>query len=469
MNIFWCFEKVILTAFTTKKSLLKYIFMILQITITPGLQVLAPVNNPTPLSNECPVFIGISGSGQVNHNGVIIDNQLLIFGGTKTENDTYASAFELFYLDLLKPFDNTNLPWNLIPEGSLPISTSFSTVSVSSDNSTIFLFGGYITNKKKDYDYSSLVYTYNYHTKKWNTPTISGDIPPPRQSMRGVIDDSGIIYIFGGYNATNVKESEYIGTEYNDMNILNTTKMTWSTLIIFENLPSPCACYSANILSNGIIVYVGGIEANTTNSFPANMNNIRLFDTNKYEWSQMNATGETVDSRWFHTSVLTPDGYIIIFGGCIFEGEFGIVNSVSPNLAVLDTNKSPFEWSIPESSKINSPPSISGHEASLYYNYMIITFGFLNGNSTWINSAYNSDVYLYDITSSKWVTNFNPPVVINNQTKKSSSKALVIGLATGGGVFIVLILIVAFIIYKKRVKVLRMSGSISNRSQWFNK
>ncbi|RHZ53543.1 hypothetical protein Glove_441g64 [Diversispora epigaea] len=319
-----------------------------------------------------------------NHNSVIIDNQLLIFGGLKTENDY---TYELFYLDLLKSFDNTNLSWNLIPEGNLPISTSYSTASVSSDNSTIFLIGGFMKNKNKDFDYSSLIYTYNYSTKKWDKPSITGDIPPAGQATRGVID-----------------KSEYIGTFYNDMNTLNSITMTWTTLSISENLPPRCGGYSANILSNGIIVYIGGFEfgylANTTNAIPKDINNIKLFDTNKYEWSQMNSTGETIDSRFFHTSVLTPDGYIVIFGGCTIELKGKIIKPVSPNLAVLDTNKSPFEWSIPESSKINSPPSISGHGANLYYNYMIITFGFLNGNST---STYNSDVYLYDITSSKWV------------------------------------------------------------------
>ncbi|CAG8826911.1 21810_t:CDS:2, partial [Dentiscutata erythropus] len=105
-----------------------------------------------------------------------------------------------------------------------------------------------------------------------------------------------------------------------------------------------------NILSNGIIVYIGGFEylAGTTTNTAININHIRLFDTKKYEWSQMNAIGETVDPRWFFTSVLTPDGYIIILGGCTFEEEFSNVYSVSPTLAMLDTNKSPFEWSIPE-------------------------------------------------------------------------------------------------------------------------
>src|SRR5437588_501544 len=77
------------------------------------------------------------------HNSVIINDRLLIFAGTK--EDTYSS--ELIYLDLSKSFDNTNLSWNLIREGVLPIYTYCSTSAVSLDNSTIFLIGGYMVNK----------------------------------------------------------------------------------------------------------------------------------------------------------------------------------------------------------------------------------------------------------------------------------------------------------------------------------
>ncbi|RHZ54933.1 hypothetical protein Glove_421g67 [Diversispora epigaea] len=135
------------------------------------------------------------------HNSVIINDRLLIFAGVK--NKTYSSS-ELIYLDLSKSFDNTNLSWNLIREGDLPIYTLGSTSIVSLDNSTIFLIGGYMANKDTNvYDFSNLVYTYDYLTSKWTTPSITGDIPI-RQQMTGVIDDSGILYIFGGVTVTNI-------------------------------------------------------------------------------------------------------------------------------------------------------------------------------------------------------------------------------------------------------------------------
>ncbi|RHZ85807.1 hypothetical protein Glove_60g139 [Diversispora epigaea] len=113
------------------------------------------------------------------------------------------------------------------------------------------------------------------------------------------------------------------------MNTLNTVKNTWTTLSIIENLPISCNQYTANILPNGIIVYIGGSEdVDSTVDFTlVNMNEIKLFDTKTYEWSQMITTG-AIDSRVHHTFVLSRTRDYTI---------------VSPNLAVLDTNKDPFD------------------------------------------------------------------------------------------------------------------------------
>ncbi|RHZ71085.1 hypothetical protein Glove_262g58 [Diversispora epigaea] len=321
------------------------------------------------------------------HNSVIINDRLLIIGGNKS---TAEKTYELVYLDLAKPFDNTNLPWNLIREGDLPIHTSSSTAIVSLDNSTIFLIGGFMFDKST---YSNPVYAYNYLNSKWTKLSITGDRVPTRQRIRGVIDDSGIIYIFGGYNATNY--TTFSGNSLNEMNTLDTSSMTWKNLSIINNLPPLSNGYSASILPNGIIIYFGGLEGSDT---LITMKNIKLFDTKENEWSYMVATGEDVDSRRNFASVLTPDGYIIIFGG-----RTNSFASVSPKLAVLDTNKSPYEWSIPSGSKVNSPPFIYGHTANLYYNYMIITFGYNIDNG-----MHNSQVYFYDITNNMWITSFNP-------------------------------------------------------------
>ncbi|RHZ87193.1 hypothetical protein Glove_40g165 [Diversispora epigaea] len=383
------------------------------------------------------------------HNSVIINDRLLIIGGTRS-----TSSYELFYLDLSKSFDNTNLPWNSL-EGDLPVYGTFSsTAIVSLDNSTIFLIEGETRNSKTEiFGFSNKVYTYDYLNSKWTTASITGDSIPARYHMTGVIDDSGIIYMFGGENAES----------YNDMNTLDTSSMTWKNLSIINNLPPLSGSYSASILPNGIIVYFGGRRDYNTLE---NMKDIKLFDTKKNEWSYMDATGDDVDSRYRFSSVLTPDGYIIIFGGSKTNG--GI--NVSPRLAILDTNKSPYEWSIPSSSKVNSPPSIYGHTANLYNNYMIITFG-----QDEDNNVYNSIIYLYDITNNTWVTRFDPaPAPSSSPSSPSSSsssstsspkflKPLLIGLGTGIGA--VVLICIAIFIFRKKVEspVLRIAGSAEMR------
>ncbi|RHZ48451.1 hypothetical protein Glove_551g15 [Diversispora epigaea] len=400
------------------------------------------------------------------HNSVIINDRLLILAGEKNQSsDTY----KLFYLNLSKSFDNKNLSWTLIPDGNLPIYTWHSTAIVGLDNFTIFLIGGYIKNKNTlDYDFSNQVYTYNYSVSKWTIPSIRGDSIPPRQQIKGVIDNSGIIYIFGGVNTTNL--TAFSRLLYNDMNTLDTPSMTWRTLSISENLPLPNGDYSASLLPNGVIVYIGGEEDISWTL--VNMKKIKLFDTTKLEWSYMNATGDDIDLRWQFSSVLTPDGDIIIFGGCTQK-----FTSVSPNLAVLDTNKSPYKWTISSNSDSNSLPSIYGHSANLYFNYIIITFGFNIDTS-----LYNSNVYLYNITSNKWITSFNPPPVptttsntstftgtsststgtstSSTSTLTTSTKKSLKGLAIGLGISVVVILGVFIIIFTlcKKKEILEISG-----------
>ena len=70
------------------------------------------------------------------------------------------------------------------------------------------------------------------------------------------------------------------------------------------------------------------------------------------------------------TFLIAPDERIIIFGGSKdFSGP--VINQ----LAVLNTRTYPYEWSIPQVSAVNVPPTTTGHSATLIGNYMFINFG----------------------------------------------------------------------------------------------
>ncbi|RHZ81919.1 hypothetical protein Glove_116g51 [Diversispora epigaea] len=394
---------------------------------------------------------------RIGHNSVIIHNRLLVFGGLKVNESTDKSYYEMVYIDLIKPFDSKNQSWYLVEEGNLPVYTFLSTSIVSTlDDDIIYLIGGYRINiTTNENDYSNLVYMYNYSTTRW-TP-LKVDNVTPRQEIMGVINNEGTIYIFGGANVANYKEKA--GTLYSDMQIFNVSTMFWSKLDIIYNLPSPRNAYTANMLKNGIIVYLGGIEFDKgtfknesefiLGASYSSMKTIRLFDTLKSEWVQMNVIGgDDISPRIYHSSVLTTDGYIIILGGG------GNAQNTTPKLAILDTNKDIYEWTIPTSS--NSSPGLFGHTANLYGNYMICAFGY-----DLDNSDLNSQIYLFDVSNYTWVTTYNPPITTTNVTTKS---ALRIGLGVAGGVVLIILVSIGVIVFKRyktkpHTPILEISGT----------
>ena len=70
-----------------------------------------------------------------------------------------------------------------------------------------------------------------------------------------------------------------------------------------------------------------------------------------------------------------PEGKIIVYGGA--RSNAGIIfRKVAPDLIVLNTQTTPFEWTIPQvSSNIGEFPSLLAHTANLVGNYMIVAFG----------------------------------------------------------------------------------------------
>ncbi|RHZ46873.1 hypothetical protein Glove_606g73 [Diversispora epigaea] len=412
------------------------------------------------------------------HNSVIVHGRLLIFGGWRYSNSTNStnstnltnstkiySTSEMFSLDLSTAFQGIETQWDLVLEGNLPVYEYLSTALVSTiDQDIIYLIGGFMTGTgitTEEYDYSNLVYTYDYSSTEWSPVKVNN--VHPRQEITGVIDDKGIIYFFGGNNETNYNYMEPEGRLFNDMQIFDVSSTVWSKLNINDNLPLPCSAYTANLLTNGIIVYLGGYETSDSGNFTSfsnltlsSMNTIKLFDTKKSEWSQMNVTGgDTIKPRIYHSSVLSPDGNIILFGGV---GAYN--KTVHPKLALLDIKKNIYEWTIP-SSYYNSPPLLFGHSANIYENYMIITFGFDKDNL-----VMNSQIYFFHIYAHTWSDGFFPkysPYIPDEPENTEFSNdlspiTLDVGLGIGG--FIILVFVSMGIIFLKDRKKKRATHPI---------
>ncbi|RIB28295.1 hypothetical protein C2G38_2158275 [Gigaspora rosea] len=155
--------------------------------------------------------------------------------------------------------------------------------------------------------------------------------------MQAIINNDEKILAFSGTNNVSIL--------FNDINILDTTTMTWSTLIISQNVPYPRIDFTATLLPTGHIIYLGGngIRNSMSECFTFI---IPTFDKNSLNWSTKDDDNEI---RIGHSTVLSQ--------------------RVNPDLAVLNTNigHSLFQ----NISQTNAPPPLALHSAGLYKGYMI--------------------------------------------------------------------------------------------------
>ncbi|CAG8504051.1 167_t:CDS:2, partial [Acaulospora colombiana] len=163
--------------------------------------------------------------------------------------DSSIRSNETFYLDLSNSFQTSSPLWESLGE-IIPVSPDYSTTILSPlDNSTIYLIGGYMVNPITNMpDLNITVYTFDTISLKWNALLTNGS---SRQEMDAVVDSSGKIYVFGG-RGTNTDNY------YNDINILNIGTNYWTNIPATSSSPYSLADYTATLLPNGIIVYIGG-------------------------------------------------------------------------------------------------------------------------------------------------------------------------------------------------------------------
>ncbi|EXX60866.1 Kel2p [Rhizophagus irregularis DAOM 197198w] len=228
------------------------------------------------------IFFGVESYipvGRIGHSSTLIGNKIYYFGGI---TDVGASLNDVFYLDLSQPFNVANPPWIKITD--IPFGSSWGSVALDNSNNTeVYLFGGITddVNTQKD-SFKSFVYKFNINSLSWNIPTVSGIAPSRRIEMKAISDNSGKIYIFGG--AANFLVGAQTRTFFSDMITFDIADSSWS----INTAVNGRATYSATLLSNGIIVYVGGLEPFNGNNdvvLIADISKILLFDTNSLTWS----------------------------------------------------------------------------------------------------------------------------------------------------------------------------------------
>ncbi|CAG8504588.1 1088_t:CDS:2 [Scutellospora calospora] len=360
----------------------------------------------------------ISPAGRSYSSSVTINNKLYVFGG-----DPFGviGTSQTLYLDI--SLIGTSNPWYLLT--NIPARVSAAN-AVFDGNKTVFLID------------HSIVYDYDISINQWHQTGANGIIPISRTQATAVIDNNGKIWYFGGSNATT-------NIYFNDINYFNTITYSWS-LGSTVNAPTARFDMVSIFLSNGLILYIGGVDANLNY---IDMAQIPIYDTIKGSWSSMNASGDIIQGRELFTAVLAPDGNIIIYGGQ------NIKNSPIPVMANLNTNTSPYKWTS-ESLSPHAPQYITGHVAALNGSHMIIALGAISKNGTFDlsqNNAFvnnlNYDIYALNLQTNVWSVNSSTAV-----TPTSTTTPYIIGAIVGIiiSVVVVIVCVLGFIIYRRYEK-----------------
>ncbi|CAG8560032.1 26161_t:CDS:2, partial [Dentiscutata erythropus] len=399
-------------------------------------------------------------SPRFGHAAALINNKLYIYGGriinplssrtNPTESLTQKDDInELIMLDLSTSFDSSNPNFNVITPSNAP-NISFHGMSAGgSNNQLMVVWGGETTNSTTS---NSLLYFDT--TSQQMMPQDSSNAPIGRighSMVTGI--NSSMVYIFGGYGGSGSSSDQILGstqtpgTIYNNMYGLDTSNSVSINFIPEQQSTAPGRVqHSATILSNGKIYIVGGLIL-SSNGGPlalASMSDIDIFDTIASSWNKSTVTNSPPDRR-LHGAVGTSGNKIIIFGGA------NLTLQKYNDIAVLDTSNDALSWTIQKSS--GTPPSpcyshgfiLAGNNAIVaYVGFKIspnndaekICMIIFSGNA---DNFTNTNIFILDITSYTWKTQYNPQnlpppsnSITNSKTNSNQSKAINIPALVGG-------------------------------------
>ncbi|CAG8843267.1 17239_t:CDS:2, partial [Gigaspora margarita] len=163
------------------------------------------------------------------------------------------------------------------------------------------------------------IFLYQPYGNSWLNLLNKSGMPSTRcRSTSAVINQKGIIYIFGGRSQVDTGSPIFIC--YNDLYTFDTVLLLWNQINV-ANVPLPRSHAAPVMLPNGKILYIGGVSQTQpgadANLIDMNVVKIPVFDTNSFKWSYKYAYQSTlVQPRIAHTATLMPNNNeIIIIGG----------------------------------------------------------------------------------------------------------------------------------------------------------
>ncbi|CAG8694782.1 14434_t:CDS:2, partial [Gigaspora margarita] len=381
---------------------------------------------------------------RAGHVAVIIDNQIVFMGGSrfilltnpiKSSIRVYNLSDEVFSLSLSSQFSTSGPPYVDLSDTSARMkfgSEKGAAVLGGASRENLYLIGGVqqnltrlneidsnfnITSNQtlmieeisKTYNMTNqIVFLYQPYGKSWlNLLDQKGTPPTRRRSTSTVINQKGIIYIFGGRSQVDTGSPIFICS--NELYTFDTVLLSWNQ-INAANVPSPRSHAAPVMLPNGKILYIGGVSQTQPGA------DADLIDMNEYTSRSI-----LVQPRLAHTATLMPNNNEIIIIGGNSNYHLGLTTA-SPIFLSLNIAKEPYEYSELITSGDKPPPLAP--------------------------SEINSRIYLLDIQCKAWVTNFTPGRSICDSVSRIDI-GVVVSFILGG--IIVASAIVVVILYRMEI------------------
>ena len=216
-------------------------------------------------------------------------------------------------------------------------------------------FGGHFFAGDDKFEYLDETWLFDVEKLEWYRMTCSGQLPGPRYGHSACIFGSRM-FIFGGKGPD--------GIVYKDIFFLDLVEWIWVPVKPVSKSPSPRFFHAAETVGKKIVIH-GGWDGTDV------LNDLWIFNTDSFAWMQPRTTGFAPTERYGHTLTLTPDGRLLIFGGCTISKETGIPK-YNDDVRQLDTNT--MVWIRP---RIDGPCPTGryGHSATIMDNGKIVIFG----------------------------------------------------------------------------------------------
>ncbi|KAF0522633.1 galactose oxidase [Gigaspora margarita] len=302
---------------------------------------------------------------------ILVNNKIYFYGGI-SERTKFS---DFFYLDVSTSFNISSMFWvNITPIIGLPVRTASTVCIYGKDKDKIIYIGG--TNIVGD----NFTTVFDTTTQQWSPLKVSTNFT--RRLIQCVVSENDV-YVFGG--DPNHPNKDHIIK-------LDTVTIAWTEL---NPGPAPIGgvqAYSAILLNNATILYIGGKRGSGVKTF----SQLSVYNINNNSWSQITTSGDIPPSRYDHGAVFIHqfNQILILYG-----------NSSNKPIMALDTLT--FEWSIPTIKNDGGPTiGLIRFTSILIGTYIFIAFGSFNDSG--INSTNN--FFLLDVSQKnnyEWVNSYD--------------------------------------------------------------